>query len=265
MNYISNFIKGIAIGAGAILPGISSGVLCVVFGIYEKLLDSVLGFFKNIKENFKFLFPIILGTIIGILIFSKFLNYFLYAYPTQTKSTFVGLILTTIPSLIKDVNKKYKFKLRYMVYLLFALFLGLLTVFLEKSMPITSATEFNYFYLILCGFLMSIGIIVPGVSSTIILMLLGVYSTYLSSVSELYFPVLVPMGIGLLLGSFFFMKITKLCLNHFYAQTFYTIIGFTLGSILVIWPEFTLDLNGIFSFLCMIIGPIFAIFNKSFI
>lgn len=95
---------------------------------------------------------------------------------------------------------------------------------------------------------MSIGVIVPGVSSTIILMLLGVYSAYLTSVSSVYLPILVPMGIGLIIGSLIFMKITKVLLNKFYAQTFYTIIGFTLGSIFVIWPEFTFDLNGIISF-----------------
>lgn len=79
MSLIINFFKGIAIGAGAILPGISSGVLCVILGIYEKLLDSVLSFFKNIKQNAKFLFPIVLGGIFGVLIFSKILNYLLYA------------------------------------------------------------------------------------------------------------------------------------------------------------------------------------------
>ena len=227
MNFISNFIKGIAIGAGAILPGISSGVLCVIFGIYERLLNSILGFFKNIKKNLKFLLPIFLGSIIGVLLFSKILNFLLYAFPIQTRSTFVGLILSSIPSLIKDVNRKQKFKLRYILYLLFALFLGILTVFIEKNLSIASNSSFNYFYLILCGFLMSIGIVVPGISSTIILMLLGVYSTYLTSISALYLPILLPMGIGLLLGSFIFMKLTKICLDKFYAQTFYTIIGFT--------------------------------------
>ena len=71
MDYISNFFKGIAIGAGAILPGISSGVFCVIFGIYEKLLDSTLYFFKDIKKNLKFLFTLIVGSIFGFIIFSN--------------------------------------------------------------------------------------------------------------------------------------------------------------------------------------------------
>ena len=85
MNFVFNCLKGVAIGSGAILPGISSGVLCVVFGIYEKLLDSILYFFKDIKKNFRFLFPIIIGIIIGILIFSNLLNYLLVDFPVQTK------------------------------------------------------------------------------------------------------------------------------------------------------------------------------------
>lgn len=258
MSFISNFFIGILIGAGAILPGISSGVLCVVFGIYEKLLNSVLGFFTNIKNNFKFLFPLILGSLFGIIFFSKVLNYLLYYFPMQTKSTFVGLILSSIPSLIKNINKKSKFKLHYMLYLLISLTLGIFMVFFEKNAIISASSQYNYFYLVMCGFLMSIGIIVPGISSTIILMILGVYSTYLTSISSLYFPILIPIGIGILIGSILFMRITKLCLNKFYAQTFYIIIGFTLGSVLVIWPDFSLDFNGITSFLFMLIGPMLS-------
>lgn len=93
MNYISNFIKGLAIGAGAILPGISSGVICVIFGVYEKLLNAVLNFFKNIKENSKLLFPICLGVLVGVVIFGNVLKCLFLAYPNQTKCTFIGLII----------------------------------------------------------------------------------------------------------------------------------------------------------------------------
>ena len=93
MNFISNLIKGIVIGAGAILPGISSGVICVIFGVYEKLLNSILNFFKNIKENFKLLFPIALGAIFGIVLFGNILKVLFYSYPIQTKFTFIGLII----------------------------------------------------------------------------------------------------------------------------------------------------------------------------
>ena len=85
-------------------------------------------------------------------------------------------------------------------------------------------------------------------------MLLGVYSVYLSSISNLFLPVLVPMGIGLVLGCLIFMKLTKFLLNNFYAQTFFSIIGFSLGSILIILPQFSFDIMGGISFLCIFLG-----------
>lgn len=89
------------------------------------------------------------------------------------------------------------------------------------------------------AFLCQCGIVVPGVSSTIILMLLGIYSIYLNAISSLYFPVLIPIGIGIILGSFCFMKLTKYLLEHLYAPTFHCIIGFTIGSIFVLLPSFS--------------------------
>ena len=108
MSYFKNCLMGIAIGTGAILPGISSGVLCLIFGIYEKLLDSILNFFKDIRKNLKFLFPIILGGFFGVLTFSKILDFFFINYESLTKSIFVGLILGCIPSLIKQANYNNK-------------------------------------------------------------------------------------------------------------------------------------------------------------
>ena len=255
MNGFINILKGIFIGAGAIVPGVSSGVLCVIFGIYEKLLDAILNFFKDIKRNIKFLFPIALGVGIGVLLFSNMLNYLLYEFPIQTKAIFIGLIIGTIPSLIKEVNEKETFKPQNVFYLLIALAIGIITVMLENRMHIVSNVDgMSIMYLIMCGAIMSIGIVVPGVSSTIILMLLGTYSVYLQSVANLYLPVLIPMGIGLVLGSIIVMKLTKKLLEKYYAQTFYSIIGFTIGSIFVLLPQGMTLLETILCVLCIILG-----------
>lgn len=136
MFFVKNCAKGIFIGAGAILPGISSGVLCVIFGIYEKLLDSILNFFKDFRNNIKFLLPLLIGGAIGVLIFSNFINYFLSEFPLQTKCIFIGLILGSIPSLVKKVNSKKKFKLHYLIFTVFAFLIGLFSTFLESSLRI---------------------------------------------------------------------------------------------------------------------------------
>ena len=106
----------------------------------------------------------------------------------------------------------------------------------ERNNVISSNKDFDFWYLVFSGICMSIGIIVPGVSSTVILMLLGVYSTYLMSVAGLYLPILFPMGVGIIIGSLICMKIIKYLLDNYYIQTFYSIIGFTMGSVFVLYP-----------------------------
>lgn len=254
MKFIIDLCKGVLIGAGGILPGISSGVLCVIFGIYEKLLDSVLNFFKDIKKNFKFLLPIVIGGIIGVVVFSKILQIALYKYPLQTKSIFIGLILGGVIILFKDINKEEKFEIKNIVYIAISMLIGIGMVVLENKIGNNSVLNTNYMYLILSGFLMSIGIVVPGVSSTIILMIMGTYSLYLSSIATLYFPVLIPIGIGLISGGLIFMKIIKFLLNKFYTQTMYSIIGFTIGSIFVLIPEVNSLIDFLLVVLCILLG-----------
>lgn len=253
MKFIKDFCKGILIGAGCILPGISSGALCVVFGLYEKLLNSILKFFLDVKNNFKFLLPIILGTILGIVLFSNVLKFLLYKYPLQTKSIFIGLILGGTVILFKDINKE-KPNIKNFFYLIMSLSIGFLMVYLENKIGIEKIENVNYIYLIFSGILMSIGIVVPGVSSTIILMLLGIYSIYLNSVSTLYLPVIMPIAIGVIIGSLIFMCLIKILLNRFYIQTMYSIIGFTIGSIFVLLPEINTPMEIIIMLVCIVCG-----------
>lgn len=85
-------------------------------------------------------------------------------------------------------------------------------------------------------------------------MLIGVYDAYLASISSLYIPFLFPLGIGVCIGSIFFMKLTKYLLDNFYAQTFFAIMGFTIGSVFVLYPGFTFDINGLISIISIFFG-----------
>ena len=175
MKFLIDYCKGILIGSGAILPGISSGVFCVILGIYEKLIDSVLNLFHDFKKNFIFLLPIGLGGITGVLLVGKLLNFLFNEYPMPTKFCFIGLILGSIPVLFKQANQKNGFRLSHLIFLVIAFFIGFLSVKLETILPNLinlDLGENNFFYFILSGFLMAIGIVVPGVSSSVILMCL---------------------------------------------------------------------------------------------
>lgn len=257
--FLLNYLKGLAIGSGAILPGISSGVLCVIFGLYEKLLNSVLGFFKDWKTNIKFLFPIGLGAVTGVLLFGKLLLYLVDTYPIYTGYAFTGLILGGLPVLVKEVNQKKGFRLHYLIYFLAAFLFAIFLLLLENTFSFTErSSSQSFFLLLLAGFFMSAGVIIPGVSSTVILMILGVYSTYLSAIANLTFSILIPMGIGLLFGSFFFMKLIQKAFLFYPSETYYAIIGFVIGSIPILFPGFYFNLTGFFAllllFLCFGIG-----------
>ena len=262
MNFLVNYIKGIFIGAGAIIPGISSGVLCVVFGIYEKLLNSILNFFKDWKNNIKFLTPFIFGGLTGLIIFSNIILFLFESYPEITSFTFIGLILGCIPSIFKICNSKEKFKLHYILFFIVSFIIAILLILLENTLSsnigIYSGDSFSFEFLLLAGFLMSAGVVVPGVSSTIILMLLGVYETSHSVRCIVNFRILLPMGIGLLIGGFLCMKLIQFLLNKYHSQTYYSILGFVIGSIFILVPNIEFDTTGILSILFCLIGIIIS-------
>ncbi len=257
MDFVFNIFKGIAIGAGAILPGISSGVLCVIFGIYEKMIDSILSIFKDFKKSFLYLLPFIIGIAIGVVLFGNILKYLFSSFENASKTLFMGLILGSIPSLIKEAKGENKsFKLHYLIYTIITFLIGFILFRLEGNISnfIVSNADTSFSFLIFAGFVMSIGIVVPGVSSTVLLMCLGVYYTYLSGIATLNFNILIPMGIGLVIGSVIFLILIKFLLNRFHNPTYYSIIGFAMSSIFVLMPNISFDSGSIIYFILFSIG-----------
>lgn len=282
MKFLYNFLIGILIGCGAILPGVSSGVFCVIFGIYEKLVDSLTNLFKDFKNNFLYLLPIALGAFAGIVLFGNIIEFLFISYEAQARFIFIGLILGTIPALFKQASENkstnleiYKHKsknnsnsintnecnylnkcnsssnfilstinIRKILPMFIAFFVGIVLIVFEKSLnlnAIASTFASNPIYLVFAGFLMSIGIVVPGISNTIILMCLGVYSTYIAAISSVNLSILIPLAIGVLCGGIIWLKIISILLKKHHQPTFYAIIGFTLGSIFVLLPSFRFD------------------------
>jgi len=235
MHFFIDVVKGIFIGAGAILPGISSGVLCVAFGIYEKLVDSVIGFFSDVKKNLKFLLPIAVGALIGVVVFGNILKYLFANFAVPASFLFAGLILGSIPSIFKESNVK-KVKVHHVIAILLTLSFSIYLVAIEHFQTYCSLASTSFSSFVLAGFSMSAGVIIPGVSSTVILMLLGKYEIYLTAVSALDFNVLIPIGIGLAIGCILLMFTIKFLLKNFKGITYFAIIGFVLGSIPVLIP-----------------------------
>lgn len=176
-------------------------------------------------------------------------------YPIQTKFAFIGLILGCMPNLIKTANSKKGFRLHYLIYTAISFIITILLLVLEKQISTSYfISSGNALFLVLSGFIMSIGIVVPGISSTVLLMILGTYDVYLEAVSTINFSVLIPMGIGVVFGGILFLKLIKYTLEHYFAQTYYTIIGFVLGSIFILYPGFQFNMVGIVSIVLFLLG-----------
>ena len=224
-----------------------AGVFCVAFGLYEKLIDSCLHFFKNIKKNTTFLLPIILGVLVSIFLFSNFLQAAFKNFYIITSYAFIGLILGSVPIVFKQAEVS-KITFSHIICLILSFVFSIYLIVLEKN-AIYSLSSFSNSYLILAGVLMSAGIVIPGVSKTVILMMLGIYSSYLSAISTLNFSILLPLCIGLILGSVIFMFLINFLFSHFKSYTYFLILGFVLGSVLVIFPGFILSSESILGIL----------------
>lgn len=210
------------------------GVFCVAFGLYEKLIDSCLHFFKDIKKNTAFLVPIFLGALASIFVFSKFLQIAFYNFYVITSYAFIGLILGSLPVVFKQ-SEVSKVNIYHIMCIILSFVFSIYLIILERN-TVFSLSHFSSSYLILAGFLMSAGIVIPGVSKTVILMMLGVYSSYLTAISSLDFSILIPLGIGLIMGSAIFMILINFLFSHFKSYTYFLILGFVFGSLFVIFP-----------------------------
>lgn len=249
---IMNFIKGIVIGLGAIAPGLSGSVLLVIFGLYQKTITaisstvkSVFSFArkllkkeKNLKhsqeaktiwENIKFLVPLIAGIGIGVILFSKFIDFLLNSFEMQTRFAFLGFILGSIPLFYKEVKKEGFSKRYYLI--IAAAFLGGTFLFNFNRDLFPEVTNPNFLQSIVLGLAVAASYIVPGVDSAAILSALGLYNLWVSSLANLDLTVLVPAALGLVMGvlvvSFIINKLIAAC----YTLTFSFIFGLFLSVV----------------------------------
>ncbi len=248
-----NFFKGIVIGLGAIAPGLSGSVLLVLFGLYQKTITAisttvkavfelVLGFFRNIKnlkalkgtkalntilDNIKYLVPLVLGIGIGVLLFSKLVDFLLENYEMQTRFAFLGFIVGSLPLFYKEV-KKEGFNKKYYGVMALALIGGAILFNLKEAPDIT---EPNILQSMVLGLAVAASYIVPGVDSAAILSALGLYELWVSSIADLNFGVLIPAAVGLVVGVLAVSFLINKLIEKYYTLTFSIIFGMFISII----------------------------------
>lgn len=245
---IQEFLKGILIGIAKIIPGLSGSVLMISFNLYDKTIEAITNFFKDIKNNFSFLLNITLGIIVGIVMFSNILNYFIKNYYTYTTSLFVGLILGGIPLLLKSTNKSKKGYILTIVSLTIMIIISLTNINANYVIKNNFIDKIVFF---VGGLLEAIGTVIPGVSSTALLMLAGIYNLFLEVLSNLFsinninitLNFLIPFSFGLLLGIIILSLFMNYLFKNYRELTFSFILGVTLSSVFLLIIRVLSNLN----------------------
>lgn len=237
-------IKGFLIGVANIIPGVSGGTLAITLGIYEKLIGAISHFFKNLKENIKFIIPIGIGAVLSILLLSRVISFCLDKYTLATILFFIGLILGGIPLLNKKIKGHYKNVSNIIIFLLSFGFVVALSILKgENVVSFENMNIINYIMLFLVGVVAAATMIIPGVSGSFVLMLLGYYKPIVDTIGDLTkfnniwqdIIILVPFGIGVLVGIVAISKLLEFLFKKYEVKTYFGVMGFIMASIITIF------------------------------
>lgn len=265
------FIKGIVLGVAFVIPGVSGGTLAVLLGIYEELIEAASNFYKNMvnfKKYFMYLLPIGLGIIFSVAVFAKLIKFGLDKAPIITILIFLGMIIGGIPALVRNV-KGTKINLKDMTLMLVGLIIVISMLIFHKSnsnVVLTNMSIGGYITLFLVGAIAAVTMVVPGISGSFTLMLIGYYEPVLNLVNDITSfknlgPNLILMAtfmLGVFIGIIFISKIIEWCLKHYKRETYYAIIGFVLSSIISVIYEVS---KFPFNLTHLIIGIVLLVIN----
>lgn len=243
---IKNVLKGMLVGVANIIPGVSGGTMMVSMGIYDKLIHSLTHLLKEFKESMKFLIPLFIGVGIALVGLSFIIEPAFAHFPLQTSCLFIGLIVGGLPAMWKKVKGK-GMKVSYIIpfLLFFALVVGLAAIGeKEGAAADVSFSLWSCIKLFVVGIIASATMVIPGVSGSMILLLLGYYNVIVSAIKDFVTAlaafdmqgilrgcgVLVPAGIGIVVGIFAIAKVIEIIFEKFPLQAYWAIIGLIVAS-----------------------------------
>lgn len=281
--YIRLFLVGVAMGVANIIPGVSGGTIAVVFGIYAQLMEALSNFVtdkQKRKKHIVFLIILFSGSLIAVVGLAGLLSWAYENHPLMTVYFFMGLILGSIPVVVKSHHDMKVSAQRIIVMAIGIGFVVLLAIIQgdkpqqENVSLFSNLNVLDYIYFFICGIVAASAMIIPGVSGSFILILMGAYWTVLGALSGL--PkmllnqgfagevmvrgyIIAALGIGVVIGILGFSRIMDWALKKYPAETMYIILGLIIGSFYQIYPGFEFALNGAGAIVTFAIGVIVSL------
>ncbi|MDD6136029.1 MAG: DUF368 domain-containing protein [Lachnospiraceae bacterium] len=257
MKFIVDLIKGVFVGIANVIPGVSGGTMAVSFGIYDKLLSAISNLFKDFKNSIKILLPIALGMVLGVVGFTMIIPWLFTNQPFIASCAFTGLILGGIPMLWGNLKEGYKkdktksFSVNIILFIVFATIAAIMPFINgnEESGSLLSVSPSTLIIMFFIGIIAAATMIIPGVSGSLVLMILGYYFGVITAVKDCITAlknvdikafmeqaiILAPFAIGCIIGIFFISKLIKWLFEHYSSATFSAILGLIVISPLCIF------------------------------
>lgn len=245
MMLLIEMLKGMVIGLANIIPGVSGGTMMVSMGIYDKLIHCVTHLFKEFKKSVRFLFPYAVGMVVAIATLSFALKWAFAEYPLPTNTLFIGLILGGLPAILKQIKGE---KTGAMGAILFAVFFAvvvLLQIFQKENSAVIQLSVLEVVKLFALGCIASATMVIPGVSGSMILKLLGYYEPIVTEALPAFITgltsgdfgamlgsagILIPFGLGIVIGIFAIAKLIEVLMARWKGLTYMAIIGMVVAS-----------------------------------
>lgn len=254
-------IKAFVVGATMVIPGVSGGSMAMILGEYDKLIGSVPGLLRknSFKNSFIYLCIFCISAVLGIFLASKPLEMLLNSYYGIVMFFFIGAVIGTVPMIIKKAGSFSSKKIPLsIIYIL----IGIVVVYLISLIPEGNISPSldgvlsSYIYQIMAGVLISIGFILPGISTSYLLVVLGLYHPILNAISSLNVLPLIPLAVGMLLGTLILTEFLKWAMEKHPFVTYMTILGFLFGSIIQVFPPIPSGVEVLFSIISLCIGTL---------
>ena len=251
--FLLRVIQGVAIGVCAILPGVSGGVLAVTMDLYERMVKALRSFFRDVRANFLFLLPIFIGGVIGVLGASNSLKLFFDNHYGPVTVLFCGFVLGNLPWLLIEARGERRDIARNILSLIAGLAFILAVAYFESTLTSNEVAAFlSPKKALLAGAVLAVGIIVPGVSASFLLLYMGTYSAILTAIAHVDLSTLFYVGIGFLLAAALLIGLVDRMLSKYHALSYFAIIGFSLGSVAIVIPSVIPHLTWICPFLFVV-------------
>lgn len=257
MEHILNVLKGMVIGIANAIPGVSGGTMAVVMKVYDRLIDAVSLNLKKLKTNWKFILTIGIGALLGVLLAAKVLSFLFETYNVPTQFFFMGLILGSLPMIWKEATSEKRFSPVNIIPFIIgaALIVGISMLAGVKNEVYTELTPALFIYLVISLAVAAMAMIIPGISGSMVMTVLGGYSTVITAINDLNIPILIPVAIGVAIGILGGAKLISIMLKKWKQPVYFVIIGLIVGSFYTIYPrDFGFNLQGIIAVAVFLIG-----------